>query len=49
MDDLIDLSNVKLSGAHYAIRCLLHISSSDTLKSIYFAYFESLNVLQLFS
>jgi hypothetical protein len=28
----------KLSGACYAVRSLLHISNTDTLKSIYFAY-----------
>jgi hypothetical protein len=32
----------KLSGACYAVSSLLHISNTDTLKSIYFAYFHSL-------
>ena len=32
----------KLSRACYAVRFMLHISNTDTLKSIYFAYFHSL-------
>jgi hypothetical protein len=32
----------KLSGACYAVRYILHISNTDTLKSIYFACFHSL-------
>jgi hypothetical protein len=32
----------KLSRACYAIRSMSHISSIDTLKSIYFAYFHSI-------
>ena len=32
----------KLSGACYAVRFMLHISNTDTLKSICFAYFHSL-------
>jgi hypothetical protein len=32
----------KLSGACYAVRSLLHISNTDTLKSIYYAYCHSL-------
>jgi hypothetical protein len=32
----------KLSGAFYAVRSLLHISNTDKLKSIYFAYVHSL-------
>jgi hypothetical protein len=32
----------KLSGACYAIGSMSHISSTDNLKSIYFAYFHSI-------
>jgi hypothetical protein len=32
----------KLSGACYAVRSVLHISYTDALKSMYFAYFHSL-------
>jgi hypothetical protein len=38
----IDQLIPKLSGACYAVRSLLHVSTTDTLKSIYFAYFHSL-------
>jgi hypothetical protein len=38
----IDQLVPKLSGACYAVRSLLHISNTDTIKSIYFAYFHSL-------
>jgi hypothetical protein len=38
----IDQLVSKLITACYAIRTLLHISNSDTLKTIYFAYFHSL-------
>jgi hypothetical protein len=38
----IDQLIPKLSGACYAVRSLFHISNTDTLKSIYFAYFHSL-------
>jgi hypothetical protein len=38
----IDLIIPKLSRAYYAIRSVSHISSTDTLKSIYFAYFHSI-------
>jgi hypothetical protein len=38
----IDLMTRKLSRACYAIRSMSHISSTDTLKSIYFAYFHSI-------
>jgi hypothetical protein len=31
----------KLSGACYAVRTMLHICITETLKSIYFAYFQS--------
>jgi hypothetical protein len=30
-----------LSGACYAVRSMLHVSNTDTLKSVYFAYFHS--------
>jgi hypothetical protein len=32
----------KLSGACYAIRLMVHISSINTLKSIYYVYFHSI-------
>jgi hypothetical protein len=32
----------KLSSACYAVRSMLHVSNTHTLKSIYFAYFHSL-------
>jgi hypothetical protein len=38
----IDRLVPKLSGAHYADRSMLLISNTDTLKTIYFAYFHSL-------
>jgi hypothetical protein len=38
----IDQLIPKLSGACYAVRLLLLISNTDTLKSIYYAYFHSL-------
>jgi hypothetical protein len=38
----IDNLAPKLSGACYAVRSMSHISNTDTLKSIYFAYFHSL-------
>jgi hypothetical protein len=38
----IDLMIPKLSRACYAIRLMSHINSTDTLKSIYFAYFHSI-------
>jgi hypothetical protein len=37
-----DLMIPKLSTACYAIRSMSHISSTDTLKSIYFAYYHSI-------
>jgi hypothetical protein len=37
----IDQQVPELSGACYAVRSMLHISNTDTLKSIYFAYFHS--------
>jgi hypothetical protein len=30
-----------LSGACYAVRSMLHVSNTNTLKSVYFAYFHS--------
>jgi hypothetical protein len=38
----IDQLVSKLIGACYAVRSLLHVSNTDTLKLIYFAYFHSL-------
>jgi hypothetical protein len=38
----IDLMIPKLSRACYALRSVSHVSSTDTLKSIYFAYFHSI-------
>jgi hypothetical protein len=38
----IDQLIPKLMQARYAVRSLLHISNTDMLKSIYFAYFHSL-------
>jgi hypothetical protein len=38
MDQLVP----KLSGACYAIRSMLHISNTYTLRSVYFAYFHSI-------
>jgi hypothetical protein len=32
----------KLSRACYAVRSIFHVSNTDTLKSIYFAYFHSI-------
>jgi hypothetical protein len=40
--DHMDQLFPKLSGACYAIRSMLHISNTDTLKSIYFACFHPL-------
>jgi hypothetical protein len=37
----VDLMIPKLIRACYAVRSMSHISSTDTLKSIYFAYFHS--------
>jgi hypothetical protein len=39
----IDKLIPKLSGACYSVRCMLHISNTKILKSIYFAYFHSYN------
>jgi hypothetical protein len=36
----IDKLIPKISGACYAVRSMCHISNTDTLKSIYFAYFH---------
>ena len=33
---------LKLSGANYATRLMVHISNKNTLKSIYYAYFHSI-------
>jgi hypothetical protein len=38
----IDQFVPELSGACYAVRSMSHISNTDILKSIYFAYFHSL-------
>jgi hypothetical protein len=38
----IDQMITKLSGACYAIRSVVHINNINTLKSIYFAYFNSI-------
>jgi hypothetical protein len=38
----IDQLVPKLFGAHYAVKSLLHIDNTDTLKSIYVAYFHFL-------
>jgi hypothetical protein len=40
-ENYIDLMIPKLSTACYTIRLMSHISSTDTFKSIYFAYFHS--------
>jgi hypothetical protein len=32
----------KLNGASHAITSMVHISNTNTLKSIYYAYFHSL-------
>jgi hypothetical protein len=37
----IDQLIPKLSGACYAVRSLLHVGNTDTIKSVYFAYFHS--------
>jgi hypothetical protein len=37
----IDQLVPKLSGAYYAVRSMLHVSDTDTLKSIYFAHFHA--------
>jgi hypothetical protein len=39
---LIDQLIPKLKGVCYAVISLLHISNTETLKSIYYAYFHSL-------
>jgi predicted metallopeptidase len=44
----IDLMIPKLSRAYYAIRSTSHMSSTDTLKSIYFAYFHSIMKFGIF-
>jgi hypothetical protein len=38
----IDQMVPKLSGACYAIRSMFLVSNTDTLKSVYFAYFDSI-------
>jgi hypothetical protein len=38
----IDQLILKLSRAYYAVRFMLRISNTGTLKSNYFAYFDSL-------
>jgi hypothetical protein len=38
----IDQLAPKLSGACYSVKSMLHVSSIDTLKSIYFANFHTL-------
>jgi hypothetical protein len=38
----VDLMIPKLSRGYYAVRSMPHVSSTDTLKSIYFAYFHSI-------
>jgi hypothetical protein len=38
----IDKLIPKLSGACYAVRSMFHIRNTDTLKSVYFAYFYSI-------
>jgi hypothetical protein len=38
----IDQIILKLSGACYAVRSMYHIVNIDTMKSIYFAYFQSI-------
>jgi mannose/fructose/N-acetylgalactosamine-specific phosphotransferase system component IID len=40
----IDQFIPKLSGACYAVRCMFHISNTEILKSIYFAYFHSIMI-----
>jgi hypothetical protein len=37
----IDKLIPKLSGACYAVRSMLHVSNTDTVKSVYFANFHS--------
>jgi len=32
----------KLSGAYYVVRSVVHISTSNTLRSAYYAYFHSI-------
>jgi hypothetical protein len=32
----------KLSGACYAVRHMLHVGNTDTVKSVYFAYFHTI-------
>jgi hypothetical protein len=39
----IDKLIPKLGGACYAVRCMFHISNTEILKSIYFAYFSLYN------
>ena len=47
IDNHINLKNhveqmiPKLSSAHYAIRSTVHVGNMNTLKSVYFAYFQS--------
>jgi hypothetical protein len=38
----IDKLIPKLSAACYAVRSMFHFSNTDTLKSVYFAYFHSI-------
>jgi hypothetical protein len=40
--DHIDQMIPKLSAASYAVRLMFHVSNIITLKSIYFAYFQSI-------
>jgi len=40
--DHIDKMIPKLSATYYAVRSMFHISNNVTLKSIYFAYFQSI-------
>jgi hypothetical protein len=42
VENHIDQLVPKLSAACHAVRSVLHISNTDTLKSIYFAHFHSL-------
>jgi hypothetical protein len=38
----VDQMSPKLSRAYYTVRYMFHINNTDTLKSIYFAYFHSI-------
>jgi len=38
----IDQMMIRLSRACYAIRCIKHFMSQDTLRTIYFSYFHSI-------